>query len=386
MIQSASFRNFKSLRHVDIDFERLTVFVGPNASGKTSILEGLYYLTQCALIETNEVFTGDRAPELLYSRGMSGNMEIECRNADAAFRFEAKPLAPLSGDRPHPGLPSKYSAPRWNLRVECQDRKEGNGAWGPPSADLWRDPIASRFRSAKMLCLDARTLAQPSYSDHPKPELTSEGGGMASLLAYMALSQPDRFSSLQERTKSVIPPLKRIRFDRVPVSKLETEVVTIDSDRLTRRLKRDYIGDEVVLDFEGASDIPAHLASEGTILVLGLLTALLGPSRPSLILLDDIDHGLHPKAQRKLVPLLHSILQENSDLQVVATTHSPYIVNELDPKEVRVAWAVEDGVTRCAHLDSHPEFERWKDEMWPGEFWSVVGEEWVGNGQGRESL
>ena len=48
MIQNASFRNFKSLRHVEVDFERLTVFVGPNASGKTSILEGLYYLAQLA--------------------------------------------------------------------------------------------------------------------------------------------------------------------------------------------------------------------------------------------------------------------------------------------------------------------------------------------------
>ena len=42
MIKSASFRNFKSLRPVDIDLERLTVIVGPNASGKTSILEGLH--------------------------------------------------------------------------------------------------------------------------------------------------------------------------------------------------------------------------------------------------------------------------------------------------------------------------------------------------------
>jgi predicted ATPase len=58
MIQKASFRNFKSLRHVDVELERLTVFVGPNASGKTSILEGLYHLSRCALIEPKEVFIG----------------------------------------------------------------------------------------------------------------------------------------------------------------------------------------------------------------------------------------------------------------------------------------------------------------------------------------
>ncbi len=138
----------------------------------------------------------------------------------------------------------------------------------------------------------------------------------------------------------------------------------------------------LILDYEGAPDIPAHLASDGTILVLGLLAGLLGPSQPNLILVDDLELGLHPKAQRKLIPLLRTILSENQDLQIIATTHSPYVVDELEPKEVRITWAGEDGVTQCARLDSHPEFERWKDEMWPGEFWSLVGEQWVANGQG----
>jgi len=83
--------------------------------------------------------------------------------------------------------------------------------------------------------------------------------------------------------------------------------------------------------------------------------------------------------------LLRTVLEENPDLQIIATTHSPYVVDEFDLKEVRVAWANKDGMTQCARLESHPEFERWKDELWPGEFWSVVGEEWVGDGQGRES-
>jgi hypothetical protein len=207
---------------------------------------------------------------------------------------------------------------------------------------------------------------------------------MANVLAFLALNQPDRFASLQGHLRSVMPAVKGIRFDRVPVSRIETEVVTIDGDSLTRRLTKQYIGDEVVLDFQGASDIPAHLASEGTILVLGLLASLLGPVRPKLVLIDDLDHGLHPKAQRKIVPLLRRLLEENQELQIIATTHSPYIADELKPEEIRITWAGEEGVTRCDRLDRHPDFERWKDEMWPGEFWSLVGEEWVANGQGRE--
>jgi len=41
MIQTVSFKNFKALRDLTISLERFTVLVGPNASGKTSVLQGL---------------------------------------------------------------------------------------------------------------------------------------------------------------------------------------------------------------------------------------------------------------------------------------------------------------------------------------------------------
>ena len=41
MLTSVNIQNFKSLRHVDICLEPLTIFVGANASGKTSVLEAI---------------------------------------------------------------------------------------------------------------------------------------------------------------------------------------------------------------------------------------------------------------------------------------------------------------------------------------------------------
>ena len=37
----------------------------------------------------------------------------------------------------------------------------------------------------------------------------------------------------------------------------------------------------------------------------------------------------------------------------------------------------EKGEAHCACLSESPDFEKWKDEMSPGEIWSVLGEEWV---------
>lgn len=37
----------------------------------------------------------------------------------------------------------------------------------------------------------------------------------------------------------------------------------------------------------------------------------------------------------------------------------------------------DDGTARCGNLVDHPDFEKWKDEMMPGEMWSIFGEKWV---------
>jgi hypothetical protein len=44
---------------------------------------------------------------------------------------------------------------------------------------------------------------------------------------------------------------------------------------------------------------------------------------------------------------------------------------------VRLTILDDDGAVLTARLQDHPEFERWKDVMTPGEFWSTVGEEWI---------
>ncbi len=47
MIQTLRLQNFKGIRDVEVGLERLTVFVGPNGSGKTSLLQGLELMVGC---------------------------------------------------------------------------------------------------------------------------------------------------------------------------------------------------------------------------------------------------------------------------------------------------------------------------------------------------
>jgi len=186
--------------------------------------------------------------------------------------------------------------------------------------------------------------------------------------------------------RTLIPRLLRIRFRKATVYRTESELVRFGNDTVKRSSRRPYQGELILFDFEHADNVSARTASEGTMLMLGLLTVLLGPTRPRILLLDDLEHGLHPLAQKQMVEVIGQILQKYPDLQLLATAHSPYLLNYLAPEQVRIMAAGPDGHTRCGRLTDHPKFATWKEEMAPGEMWSLFGRNgWRIRGRHRES-
>ena len=57
-------------------------------------------------------------------------------------------------------------------------------------------------------------------------------------------------------------------------------------DTVERRNRRKYQGDSILFDFQNANNVSAHTVSEGTLMLLGLLTVLLGRGHP-----NDSAHG-----------------------------------------------------------------------------------------------
>jgi predicted ATP-binding protein involved in virulence len=101
-------------------------------------------------------------------------------------------------------------------------------------------------------------------------------------------------------------------------------------------------------------------------------------------LLDDIEQGLHPKAQRDLVTVFKEIIRDNPNLQIIFSTHSPYIIDELTPSQVHVLSNSNLGFTSSNRLDEHPDVEWAKQTLTTGEFWDAEGEDWVIDGDINE--
>lgn len=363
MITSIRIRNFKSILDQQVDFGQLTVVVGANASGKTTLLEAILLAVQSATGDPSEVFANHQHCDWLYTRGGTGDMQLVCETPSGSWSVSATP------PRDFPPMERESIGKAiWRFSVQ-------------PPAGADRDQVLGSARGTVFLHLNARQLAKASYSDVEPPRMEFDGEGLATALAYLLLTDRERFDQLEDLMCEFIPNLFRIRIRKETVKRAEHELIRFGDDAVERRSIRTFQGEALLFDFKNATDVSAHTVSEGTLLLLGLLTVVMGPSRPRVLLMDDIEHGLHPRAQRNLLEVLERVMKAQDDLQIIATAHSPLLLDALDPLQVRLVTADGQGHSVFGRLTDHPEFAKWKDEMSPGELWSLFGEQWLATGE-----
>jgi predicted ATPase len=177
----------------------------------------------------------------------------------------------------------------------------------------------------------------------------------------------------------VVPGARRIRALPARVHRTEQLRIAVDGTETVSERRREVTGARFEVEFDGQGWIRSGQLSEGTALALGLITAMRS-NQADVLLLDDVDKGLHPVAQREIIAFLRRILEANPAVQVVATSHSPFVLDALEPDEVLVAGPVGPAESRIRRLVDHPAWLSRSKYMRPGEFWSFVGEGWVAEG------
>jgi predicted ATPase len=363
MIHAVRFRNFKALRDVEIELDRFTVLVGPTASGKTSALEGLHHLTRLASTDPRHVLTGRSALGVLASRGAEGVFELGLsgtfrrKKGDLTLSFNAIEDFPFSDTY---RFESRWGDRRFSVRRELTPPEDVPSMH--PGSELGLGLV---LHEAAFLRLDLDRLAEASYSDLPTPVMGPDGSGLAAVVADMAVSRPDDFARLQEALRTIVPGLLRVRLVRARVA------------RHGAGDEEPVWGHEIVFDMAGATDIPARAASEGILRTLGLLAALLGPERRELVLVDRLEQAQNPRSFADLMDQIGQILALDPDLQIVATSDAPALLDHLPADAVRVHCLLEDGSARIKPLTAHPEYELLRGDLRAGEFWTQIGEGWV---------
>lgn len=110
----------------------------------------------------------------------------------------------------------------------------------------------------------------------------------------------------------------------------------------------------------------ASAFSDGTLRFIALATLFLQPLelRPSVILVDEPELGLHPSAITLLASLMR---QASTETQIIASTQSPLLLDYFDPEDILVANRI-DSATTLTRLDSS-KLQNWLEDYSLGQLW-----------------
>ena len=91
-------------------------------------------------------------------------------------------------------------------------------------------------------------------------------------------------------------------------------------------------------DLSSRTEFSKEHLPDGLIKLLVILTAL--EQNPSILLIDEIENSLHPE----LLEFIISTLREDCEGCVFVTTHSPIVLNLVEPEEIFIFKPTDDGV------------------------------------------
>lgn len=394
-------RGFRRLAEVDLELHPLTVLIGANGVGKSSLLDALSILASSARGNLNAavsemsglaaMMTYDRASEVGFGISMEvPNYEpldysLSLRPQGAAYLIDRETLQQRREGYPHPFLhidsrgtdvvyfdvdQGKLVRPDRVGNPSVGDRKGSiselmmaaissavrpNWEHNPLESSLsqvpklFRAPEEFRQRLASstfyhVLNVEPRSPVRLPQALRPAPLPGKDGEDLVSCLYSLRESEPDRFEAVGDSLKAAFPGFKRLDFPPVAAGTLA----------MTWR------------DNNFSKPLYMHQVSEGMLRFVWLATLLQSPGLTALTLLDEPEVSLHPELLSLLAGLLREAAQRS---QIVVATHSDRLIRFLKPDEVVVMDATEDGTATLTWADKL-NLEQWLEEYTLDELWS----------------
>jgi predicted ATPase len=323
--------NYKSL----VDFELaepnpFSVFVGPNAAGKSNVFEALEFLSL--------VNDAGRADELFGGAGFYLNKNELPQVSDA---YNKQPL-------------------RYNLSlvIETENFKIGtlikyfkkNGTYLPVTVEVGdqylKGSIEEQITRQERLWKQYRRLFSRIFvwkKDLVKTPIISrnklalDAANLEPVL-HRILQDESKQEEISDWLQMLIPGL-----DRVEVA------------------KSDLSGDYFLRIFEKHLDEPIgkNLISDGTYNILALLTAVYQNDEPQFLCIEEPENGLNPYVIRTLVGFFRQMCEEKGHY-IWLNTHSATLVRELRNEEI-ILIDKKEGITRAKQIPA--DFNRYDLEM-----------------------
>lgn len=327
MLTEFTLANFKSYTTSRLPLGSLTVLIGAIAAGKSNALEGLRFLSWLA--------QGQKLSSIQYAvnsaeRVVRGRVNDLCHQGESNFtigcRLDSTEWNQLDLDRPSQGVGTDVGVAYNNFtkgknkpRITCSDQMAifvqldtpaHFDAKYPKSQKIIPETVREYQKVLQnILFLDPVPARMREYSFKSDKRLQEDGTNLSSVLYRLWENQAEN----QQVILNFIQSLPEQAIDGL-------DFIFGPRDEVMVRLAETFGNTR--------SYCEAALLSDGTLRVLAIAAAMLSAPVGSLVVIEEIDNGVHPNRAKHLLASIRDIAQRRK-LRVLLSTHNPALMDAL---------------------------------------------------------
>jgi predicted ATPase len=352
-IEYLGVKNYRALKDIELKaLTPLTVFLGPNGSGKSTLFDVFAFLSESFGVGLRKAWDKRGRFKELRTRGVDGPIIFEVKyrekrdsplityhleiGEDIKGPFVAREF--LSWKRALRGRPFNFldfsNGEGEVVTGEMPDEQDTRAQERLDSRELLavntlgqlakhpRVGALRRFITGWYLSYLSADNTRGLPESGPQERLSTTGDNLPNVIQYLKEQHPERLNSILEKLTKRVPRLEKVEAEVMP------------DGRLLLQIK----------DAPFEKPVMAKFASDGTLKMLAYLTLLHDPEPPQLIGIEEPENQLHPRLLPELAEECRSAAAAS---QLMVTTHSPFFVNSLRPKEAWVIYRNEKGFAQA---------------------------------------
>ena len=346
---------FKSIARIEkLKTGPLTVLIGPNGSGKTNFIGVFSFLNAIREggLQRYVSKAGGADKVLHFGSRVTEKLHVHISFKDEVNQYKID-LEPTGADTLVPSFEAVYfwNKEKFNKKpyveaLASEGREAGISRQYQRKTSKY---VREHFASWRLYHFHDTSAASPlkkTADVNDNRHLRPDGSNLAPFLHLLREKHEDAYRLIVNAVRQVAPFFRDFAL----------EPLHLNPEKI--RLEWRHEGPDAYFDASSLSD--------GTLRFMALATLFLQPAeyRPSVILVDEPELGMHPAAITLLADLIKSA---STDSQVIVSTQSSLLLDHFEPEDVLVADRV-DGATRLTRLESS-RLESWLEDYSLGQLW-----------------
>ena len=341
-------KHYRSLRSESIDLSDLNLFIGANASGKSTILDALRFLHEGVQARDFRapVFSRGGIVHLAWKGEEAQQIELTVRLEDGGKTYEWSVRLVRDGYEFYVEEHVE-EAPSQSPPLRLLDAERGEGWW-------WSGEKGERItlKQDPTSCALAAAAADASFPARNVAEFVTRWGFFDPnpflLRRDWASVDSGRFDPYGRNLGETLWNLSPEALDQIVEATRSVVGLPLSIEPRESEDRFYFVQNEQGLQY------PVHQmgVSSGTLRMLALMTALLGEPAANLIGIEEPENYVHPTA---LSSFIEYLLEARERVQFMVTTHSPLLLDFLNEPGVVSVVRRSDGKGTTAMKEEDPE-------------------------------